>query len=148
MKRRAELSTDHHLVVCSQRFSKPWLNKKSRTSSLAYRIKWEALADRDVKKQFASSIAAKFRQLSAVSEDIEMEWLLFRTAMISSAVKSCGRKWLKMARGSGKKNLGGTKMFKKLSEQRKMRLRPCCKTGHHLICDPGIQRHKNLQLRQ
>ena len=28
VKRGAELSTDHHLVVCSLRFSKPWLNRK------------------------------------------------------------------------------------------------------------------------
>ena len=40
MKRGAELSTDQHLVVCSLRFSKPWLNRKSRSSSVAYRIKW------------------------------------------------------------------------------------------------------------
>ena len=72
------MPTDHHLVVCYLRFSKPWLN-------------------RDVRKQFASSIAAKFQQLPEVSVDIEMEWLLFRTAMITSAVERCGRKWLKMA---------------------------------------------------
>ena len=29
-----------------------------------------------------------------------------------------------------------------------MRLRPCCKTGHHLICNSGILRRENLQLRQ
>ena len=38
MKRGAELSTDHHLVVCSLRFSKPWLNRKSRRSSVVYKI--------------------------------------------------------------------------------------------------------------
>ena len=45
-------------------------------------------------------MATKFQQLSEVSEDIEMEWSLFRTAMISSAVESCGRKRLRMAAGS------------------------------------------------
>ena len=88
VKRGAELSTDHHLVVCSLRFSKPWQNRKSRRSSVAYRIKWEALADRDMRKQFASNMAAKFQQLLEVSEDIEMECLLFRTAIISTAVES------------------------------------------------------------
>ena len=102
-KRGAELSTDHHLVVYPLRFSKPWLNRKSRRSSVAYKIKWENLADRDVRKLFASSITATFQQLSEVSEDIEMEWSLFRTAIISSAVESCGRKRLRMAGGSEKR---------------------------------------------
>ena len=103
VKRRAESSTDHHFVVCSLRFSKPWLNRKSRMSSVAYRIKWETLADRVVRKQIASSMAAKLQQLPDVSEDIEMEWLLFRTAMNSLAVESCGRKRIRVAASSEKK---------------------------------------------
>ena len=90
VKRGAELSIDHHLVVCSLRLSKPWPNKKSNRSSVTYRIKWEALEDKEVRKQFASSISSKFRQLPDVSEDIEREWLLFRSAIISSAAESCG----------------------------------------------------------
>ena len=37
VKRGAELSTDHHLVVCSLRLSKPWPNKRSNRSSVTYR---------------------------------------------------------------------------------------------------------------
>ena len=73
VKRGAEWSTDHHLAVYSLRFSKPWLNRKSHRSSVAYRIKWENLADRDARKQFAASMAAKFEQLPEVSDDIEMK---------------------------------------------------------------------------
>ena len=62
-----------------------------------------ALADKDVRKQFASSMAAKFQQLPEVSEDMEMKWLLFQTAMISPAVDSCGRKLLRMVAGSEKR---------------------------------------------
>ena len=58
VKRGAELSTDHHLVVCSLRLSKPWPNKRSNRSSVTYRIKWEALEDKEVRKQFASSISS------------------------------------------------------------------------------------------
>ena len=58
VKRGAELSTDHHLVVCSLRLSKPWPNKRSNWSSVTYRIKWEALEDKQVRKQFASSISS------------------------------------------------------------------------------------------
>ena len=103
VKRGAELSTDHHLVVCSLRLSKPWPNKRSNRSSVTYRIKWEALEDKEVRKQFASSISSKFRQLPDVSEDIEKEWLLFRSAIISSAAESCGRKRLRMAGDSEKR---------------------------------------------
>jgi len=41
------------------------------------------LEDKEVRKQFASSKTAMFRQLSDVSEDIEMEWSLFRSAIIA-----------------------------------------------------------------
>ena len=142
------MTTDYHLVACSPQFLKPRLNRKSRQSSVAYRIKWEALADKDVRTQFASSMAAKFQQIPEVSEDIEMEWSLFRREMISSAVESWRRKRLRMARGSEKKLLAGTSMLKKLFEIRKARLRPCCKAGHHLICNSGVQRRKKLRLRQ
>ena len=104
VKRGAELSTDHHLVVCSLRLSKPWPNKRSNWSSVIYLIKWEALEDKQVRKQFVSSISSKFRQLSNVSEGIEKEWLLFRSAIISSAAESCGRKRLRLAGDSGLKN--------------------------------------------
>ena len=105
MKRGAELSTDHHLVVCSLRLLKPWPNRKSNRSSVTYRIKWEALEDKEEtrRKQFVSSISSKFRQLPDVSEDIEKEWLLFRSVIISSATESCGRKRLKVAGDSEKR---------------------------------------------
>ena len=43
VKRGAELSTDHHLVVCSLQLSKPWPNRKSSRSSVIYWVKWEAM---------------------------------------------------------------------------------------------------------
>ena len=70
---------------------------------MTYRIKWEALQDKEIRKQFAFSILSKFRQLPDVSEDIEKEWLLFRSAIISSAAESCGRKRLKVAGDSEKR---------------------------------------------
>jgi len=70
VKRGAELSTDHHLVICSLRISKPLPSRKSRKSTATYRIKWEALENKEVRKQFASSMTAKFRQLPDESEDI------------------------------------------------------------------------------
>ena len=66
-------------------------------------------------------MATKFQQLSEVSKDIEIKWS-FQTVVISSVVESCEQKRLMK-----KEHLDGTKMLKML-------LMPCCKTGHHLIC--------------
>ena len=144
VKRGAKLSTDHHLVVCSLRFLKPWLNRKSRKSSVTNRIKWEVLADRDVRNQLASSMAARFQRLPRVSEDIEIEWLLFQAAIISSAVESCRQKRLRLAGGSEKRTPCWNQDVKEAIGERKMRLGPCCKTGYYLICYPGILRRENL----
>ena len=77
VKQGAELYTDHQLVVYSLQISKLRLNRKPHRSSAACRIKWEDLADKDVRKQCASSMSTKIRQLQEVSDDIEMEGSLF-----------------------------------------------------------------------
>jgi len=38
-------------------------NRKSNKSTATYRIKWEALKDKEVRKKFASSMTTKFRKL-------------------------------------------------------------------------------------
>ena len=58
---------------------------------------------RNVRIQFASSMAAKSQLLQEISKDIEIEWSLFRTAMISSVVETWGQKRLRMAAGSEKR---------------------------------------------
>ena len=103
MKRDAEFSTDHHLVVCFLQLSKPWPNKKSNRSSETCMIKWEALEDKEVRKQFAFSIPSKFRQLPDAFEDIEKKWLLFRSAIIASTAESCGQKRFLVAGDSEKR---------------------------------------------
>ena len=47
-----------------------------------------------------TSISSKFRQLPDTSEDIKKEWLLFRSAIISSAAEFYGRKRLRVASDS------------------------------------------------
>ena len=70
---------------------------------MTYRIKWEALEDKEGRKHFASSISSRFRQLPNASKNIEKEWLLFRSAIISLAAESCGRKRLRVAGDSEKR---------------------------------------------
>ena len=70
VKKGAELSTDHQLVVCSWRLSKSWPNRKSNRSSVTDPIKWEALENKEVRKQFVSNMSFKSRQLPHAYEDI------------------------------------------------------------------------------
>jgi len=102
----AEFSIDHRPIVCSLRISKPVPSRKFRKSSATCTITWEALQDKQVKKQFASSMSAKFRKLLDESENIEKEWSLFRSAIIASSVECCdswAKAWLRVAGDSEKR---------------------------------------------
>ena len=74
VKGGAELSTDHHLVVCAL---KPLKKRKTLRPRETYPIKWESLADKEVRTAFADNIASKFTELPTSTEDIETEWCLF-----------------------------------------------------------------------
>ena len=102
VKRGAELSTDHHLVICTLKALKPLRKRKTFRPRKTYQIKWESLADKEVRTAFANNIASKFKELLASTEDIEIEGCLFRTAVITSATNCFGRK-----------RVGGTKSSEK-----------------------------------
>ena len=57
------------------------------------------------------------------TEDVETEWDLFKSAVITSVAASCGCKHLEVKRVMRKKLLGGTKTLKELSVQKKLRLK-------------------------
>ena len=46
MLKEAELSTDHHLVVCTLKALKPLKKRKTFRPRETYRIKWESLAEK------------------------------------------------------------------------------------------------------
>ena len=100
---RAELSTDHHLVVCTLKALKPLKKRKTFRRRETYRIKWESLADKEERTAFADNIASKFKKLPTSTEDIETEWCLFRTAVITSATNCCGRKRVGATKSSEKR---------------------------------------------
>ena len=74
VKRGVELSTDHHLDVCTL---KPLRKRKIFRPRETYRIKWESLADIEERTAFAGNIASKFKEHPASTYDIETEWRLF-----------------------------------------------------------------------
>ena len=63
-------------------------------------------------------------------------------------LKVVGKNSLEWRTSERKEHLGGTKRLKKLFEQRKIRLRPCCRTDGHLICNFGTLRGEKRQLRR
>ena len=103
VERGAELSTDHHLVVCFLKdLNHPRIRKRFRARR-AYRVKWELLNDKKMKHTFASKVASLFRELPDYTEDVETEWNLFNSAVITSAAASCGCKYVGGQTGSEKR---------------------------------------------
>ena len=129
------MSTDHHLVCCTLKALKPLKKRKTFRPRETYRIKWESLADKEVRTAFADNIASKFKELPTSTEDIQTEWCLFRTAVITSATNCCERK-----------RVGGTKSSKKKTSwwnqdvfsilflflRKKWLIKPDLQISHHL----------------
>lgn len=102
VKRGAELSTDHHLVVCDLKLSEASITRRARRQN-AFRIRWERLTKDDVRKTYADSITSRYKELPDEVDDIETEWDRFKRAVTASAVKSCGQKRLCVSHGDVKK---------------------------------------------
>ncbi|KAK3512370.1 hypothetical protein QTP70_007360 [Hemibagrus guttatus] len=91
VKRGAELSTDHHLVVswiCLRRRMPDRLGRPKRI----VRVCWECLADPSVRGVFNSHLRESFNQIPREVGDIESEWTMFSSSIVDAAIRSCGRK--------------------------------------------------------
>jgi exonuclease III len=91
VKRGAELSTDHHLVVSRIRFEgkKP---DRPRTPKRTTRIRWEELANENIRTAFEKHIRNRYPMIPNATESVEKEWGLFKNAVIEAATESCGLK--------------------------------------------------------
>ncbi|KAI3373332.1 hypothetical protein L3Q82_006630 [Scortum barcoo] len=79
VKRGAELSTDHHLVVSWIRWQWRKLDRPGRPKRIV-RVCWERLADEpSVREVFNSHLRENFSQIPREAEagDIESEWTMF-----------------------------------------------------------------------
>jgi len=92
VKRGAELSTDHYLVICKLRLARWCLPQRKVQRQSATRICWEALAEDETRRKFADDIAARYSQTRPGLGDVEAEWLVFKLAILEAAEKSCGVK--------------------------------------------------------
>ncbi|KAK3561419.1 hypothetical protein QTP86_002547 [Hemibagrus guttatus] len=98
VKRGAELSTDHHLVVSWIRLRRRMPDRLGRPKRIV-RVCWERLADPSVKGVFNSHLQESFNQIPREVGDIESEWTMFSSSIVDAAIRSCGRKVSGAGRG-------------------------------------------------
>ncbi|KAI3371832.1 hypothetical protein L3Q82_006714 [Scortum barcoo] len=95
VKRGAELSTDHHLVVSWIRWQGRKLDRPGRPKRIV-RVCWEHLAEPSVREVFNSHLRKSFSQIPREAGDIESEWTMFSASIVdANAVRSCGHARLK-----------------------------------------------------
>ncbi|KAK3534290.1 hypothetical protein QTP86_011684 [Hemibagrus guttatus] len=98
VKRGAELSTDHHLVVSWIRLRRRMPDRLGRPKRIV-RVCWERLADPSVRGVFNSHLRESFNQIPREVGNIESEWTMFSTSIVDAAIRSCGRKVCGAGRG-------------------------------------------------
>ncbi|KAI3373277.1 hypothetical protein L3Q82_006580 [Scortum barcoo] len=98
VKRGAELSTDHHLVVSWIRWQRRKLDRPGRPKRIV-RVCWERLAEPSVREVFNSHLRKSFSQIPREAGDIESEWTMFSASIVDAEVRSCGRKVSGACRG-------------------------------------------------
>ncbi|XP_076588427.1 uncharacterized protein LOC143321733 [Chaetodon auriga] len=98
VKRGAELSTDHHLVVSWIRWQERKWDRLGRPKCTV-RVCWERLAEPAVREVFNSHLQESFDQIPREVGDIESEWTMFSTSIVDAAICSCGRKVAGACRG-------------------------------------------------
>ncbi|XP_077956447.1 uncharacterized protein LOC120824534 [Gasterosteus aculeatus] len=98
VKRGAELSTDHHLVVS---WVRGWGKTRDRPGNpkRVVRVNWERLEEAPVQKIFNSHLRRSFSHIPVEVGDIEPEWSMFKTSIAEAAAVSCGLKVLDASRG-------------------------------------------------
>uniref|UniRef100_A0A8C6KY55 Reverse transcriptase domain-containing protein n=1 Tax=Nothobranchius furzeri TaxID=105023 RepID=A0A8C6KY55_NOTFU len=98
VKRGAELSTDHYLVVSWLRWWGRMPVRPGRPKRIA-RVCWERLAESPVRRSFNSHLRQNFQNVPGEAGDIESEWTLFRASIVEAADRSCGRRIVGACRG-------------------------------------------------
>ncbi|KAK3511173.1 hypothetical protein QTP70_032217, partial [Hemibagrus guttatus] len=98
VKRGAELSTDHHLVVSWIRLRRRMPDRLGRPKRIVG-VCWEHLADPSVRGVFNSHLRESFNQIPREVGDIESEWTMYSSSIVDAAIRSCGRKVAGAGRG-------------------------------------------------
>ncbi|KAI3377642.1 hypothetical protein L3Q82_008802 [Scortum barcoo] len=114
VKRGAELSTDHHLVVswihwlAGEEVGQTWQAPKR-----IVRVCWERLAEPSVREVFNSHLRKSFSQIPREAGDIESEWTMFSASIVDAGSSGCGRKVSGACRGGNPEPGGGHRKLSK-----------------------------------
>ena len=98
VKRGAELSTHHHLVVSWIRW-RGRLPDRPGEPKRVVRVNWERLVEAPVRRVFNSHIWKNFSCIPGEVGDMESEWAMFRASIAEVAVRCCGPKAVGACRG-------------------------------------------------
>ena len=85
LKRGAELSTDHHLVICRLWLPDSVQLRRKGESKKQYRIRWDALEDETIRSKFAYNMNCRFQQIPEGFLDVQQEWELFKSDLLAAA---------------------------------------------------------------
>ncbi|TWW57328.1 hypothetical protein D4764_07G0000470 [Takifugu flavidus] len=81
VKRGAELSTDHHLVVSYLRWWGRMPDRPCRPKCIV-RVCWECLAESPVRRSFNSHLRESFNHVPGEAGDIESKWTVFCASIV------------------------------------------------------------------
>jgi len=91
VKRGAELSTDHHLVVSWTRWWGSRLERPGKPKRVV-KVNWERLEEDPVREVFNSHLRMNFSHIPREVGDMQSEWTTFKASIVAAADRSCGRK--------------------------------------------------------
>ncbi len=91
MKRGAELSTDHDLVISWIRWRGNLPDRPGKPKHVV-RLNWDRLTEAPVREVFNSYLQKNFLCIPGEVGDVESEWAMFKTSIAEVAAKSCGQK--------------------------------------------------------
>uniref|UniRef100_A0A8D2ZX27 Endonuclease/exonuclease/phosphatase domain-containing protein n=1 Tax=Scophthalmus maximus TaxID=52904 RepID=A0A8D2ZX27_SCOMX len=98
VKRGAELSTDHHLVVSWIRGWGKTLDRPGKPKRVV-RVNWERLEEAPFQEIFNSHLRRSFSEIPVEVGGIEPEWEMLKASIAEAAAVSCGLKVLGASRG-------------------------------------------------
>ena len=124
---------------------KPLRKGKTFRRRKTYGIKWESLSDKNLRTAFADNIASKFKELPAFTEDIETDWCLLQTAVITSASNCWGRRRVGGTKSGTKRTPCWNQEVKEAIVPKKWPIRLDLQIGHQLNFVRSTLKHVRRQ---
>ena len=147
IKREVELSTNHHLVFCTLKALIPLKKRKTFRPRETYRVKWESLADEEVRTAFTDNIASTVssKNFRPLLKTLKLSGVCFEQQSLRPQLTVVDVSVLEGRRVARKELLGGTKKLKKLFVRKKWVIKPGLQISHHLNFGSSTLKHVRRQ---